>query len=283
MSSSINPNRDPFSEQGPGQQGQYGYDGGYGQQGYGYGDGYGQQGYDQQGYGQQGFQQMGAPYGQGGQQNGSGGGSGKVIGIIAGIVLVLALLGGVLYFLLSGDNEKGSSRGGGETSTAPTSGAAPSSGGDNGNGKDKGKGQGSSREKPLPVGSSVENKDWKITLNTVNLNANDDVKKANEYNDPPEAGKKYMMINVTAEYLGDDAQGSSPLLQVEYISPDGQTAREYDALVLIDDDFEAGKTLYSGASTTGNIVIPIPEADGDKGTISIQPAVSQEKTFFAVK
>ncbi len=129
----------------------------------------------------------------------------------------------------------------------------------------------------------MENNDWKITLNTVNLNANDDVKKANEYNDPPEAGKKYMMINVTAEYLGDDAQGSSPLLQVEYISPDGQTAREYDALVLIDDDFESGKTLYSGASTTGNIVIPIPEADGGKGTISIQPAVSQEKTFFAVK
>ncbi|MCT1685206.1 hypothetical protein M3A74_10415, partial [Corynebacterium appendicis] len=36
MSSSINPNQDPFSGSEPGQQGQYGY------------DGYGQQGYDQQ-------------------------------------------------------------------------------------------------------------------------------------------------------------------------------------------------------------------------------------------
>ncbi|SIS38505.1 hypothetical protein SAMN05444817_10193 [Corynebacterium appendicis CIP 107643] len=61
MSSSINPDQDPFSGSEPGQQGQYGY------------DGYGQQGYDQ-GYGQQGYdQQMGAaPYGHNAPQGGNG-------------------------------------------------------------------------------------------------------------------------------------------------------------------------------------------------------------------
>ena len=155
--------------------------------------------------------------------------------------------------------------------------------GDDGKDKKKGGKEGSSRENPLPVGSTIENKDWKVTLNSVNLNANDDIKKANDYNKDPEAGKKYMMANITAEYIGDDPQGKAPLFTVEYISPDGQTVGQFETIVLIDDDFDMSNTLYSGASTTGNIVYPIPEENGDEGTLAIQPDFKEEKKFFALK
>lgn len=305
MSSSINPNRDPFSESEPGQQGQYGYDG-YGQQGYDYGQqgydygqgfdqGYGQQGYDHQGYAQgydqqgQYGQQMNAPYGQGGQDGNGGGGSGKIIAIIVGLVVALALIGGLIYFLTSGGDDKESDNGGGDktTSAQQSTGNATDSPsdnkGDDGKGKKKGGKEGTTRENPLPVGSTIENKDWKVTLNSVNLDATDDIKKANDYNKDPEAGKKYMMANITAEYIGDDPQGKAPLFTVEYISPDGQTVGQFETIVLIDDDFDMSNTLYSGASTTGNIVYPIPEENGDEGTLAIQPDFKEEKKFFALK
>lgn len=308
MSSSINPNRDPFSESEPGQQGQYGYDG-YGQQGYDYGQqgydygqgydqGYGQQGYDHQGYAQgydqqgQYGQQMNAPYGQGGQDGNGGGGSGKIIAIIGGLVVALALIGGLIYFLTKGgddgDGGNGGGGGGDETTSAQQSTGnatdSPSGNkGDGGKGKGKGGKEGTTRENPLPVGSTIENKDWKVTLNSVNLDANDDIKKANDYNKDPEAGKKYMMANITAEYIGDDPQGKAPLFTVEYISPDGQTVGQFETIVLIDDDFDMSNTLYSGASTTGNIVYPIPEENGDEGTLAIQPDFKEEKKFFALK
>ncbi|WP_296149469.1 DUF4352 domain-containing protein [uncultured Corynebacterium sp.] len=305
MSSSINPNRDPFSESEPGQQGQYGYDG-YGQQGYDYGQqgydygqgfdqGYGQQGYDHQGYAQgydqqgQYGQQMNAPYGQGGQDGNGGGGSGKIIAIIGGLIVALALIGGLIYFLTSGGDDKESDNGDVDktTSVQQSTGNAtesPSnSKGDDGKGKKKGGKEGSTRENPLPVGSTIENKDWKVTLNSVNLNANDDIKKANDYNKDPEAGKKYMMANITAEYVGDDPQGKQPLFTVEYISPDGQTVGQFETIVLMDDDFDMSNTLYSGASTTGNIVYPIPEDNGDEGTLAIRLDFKEEKQFFALK
>ena len=117
----------------------------------------------------------------------------------------------------------------------------------------------------------------------MNLNANDDIKKANDYNKDPEAGKKYMMANITAEYVGDDPQGKQPLFTVEYISPDGQTVGQFETIVLMDDDFDMSNTLYSGASTTGNIVYPIPEDNGDEGTLAIRLDFKEEKQFFALK
>lgn len=300
MSSSINPNRDPFSESEPGQQGQYGYDG-YGQQGYDYGQqgydygqgydqGYGQQGYDHQGYAQgydqqgQYGQQMNAPYGQDGN---GGGGSGKIIAIIGGLIVALALIGGLIYFLTSGGDDKESDSDDDKTTSAQQSTGkateSTSANNDGGKGKKKGGKEGSTRENPLPVGSTIENKDWKVTLNSVNLNANDDIKKANDYNKDPEAGKKYMMANITAEFVGDDPQGKQPLFTVEYISPDGQTVGQFETIVLMDDDFDMSNTLYSGASTTGNIVYPIPEDNGDEGTLAIRLDFKEEKQFFALK
>ena len=286
MSSSINPNHDPFSGSEPGQQGQYGYDG-YGQQGYD--QGYGQQGYD--GYGQQGYDQQmsaAAPYGQNAPQGGNGGGgAGKIIAIVGGLVVALALIGGLIYFLTKGgdDGDGGNGGGGGDETTAAGSSAPTSSQGGKDSGKDSGKkgGEGSSRENALPVGSTIENDDWKVTLDSVNLNANDDVKKANDFNKDPDAGKKYMMADITAEYIGDDPQGKAPMITVEYVSPSGESVSQFESIVVIDDDFDLTKTLYSGASTSGKMVFPIPESDGDEGTLSIQLDFKDEKKFFKLK
>ena len=307
MSSSINPNHDPFSGSEPGQQGQYGYDG-YGQQGYdqGYGqqgyDGYGQQGYDQgyghgydqqgyDGYSQQGYDQQmsaAAPYGQNAPQGGNGGGgTGKIIAIVGGLIVVLALIGGLIYFLTKGGDEGDGDNGGGggdETTAAGSSAPTSSQGGkDSGKGGGKKGGEGSSRENALPVGSTIENDDWKVTLDSVNLNANDDIKKANDFNKDPDAGKKYMMADITAEYIGDDPQGKAPMITVEYVSPSGESVNQFESIVVIDDDFELSKTLYSGASTSGKMVFPIPESDGDEGTLSIQLDFKDEKKFFKLK
>ena len=79
-------------------------------------------------------------------------------------------------------------------------------------------GDGSTRENPLPIGATLSSDEWKVTVNSVDLNATEAALAANPYNDQPEAGKTYIMVNITATYTGEDPQGATPFVDVEYLS-----------------------------------------------------------------
>ena len=49
------------------------------------------------------------------------------------------------------------------------------------------------------------------------------------------------------------------------------------------DAFDEFKTLYDGASTSGNVVFEVPSDTAGDGTLAVRPDMIGDKVFVAVK
>jgi hypothetical protein len=58
-------------------------------------------------------------------------------------------------------------------------------------------------------GSAITQGDWTVTINSVNLDATDELLADNMLNDAPDAGSLYILVNMTAAYNGTNPDGES--------------------------------------------------------------------------
>lgn len=138
------------------------------------------------------------------------------------------------------------------------------------------------RENPAAIGSTIESGDWTVVVNSVVPDATDAVRATEGFNEAPDAGHQYMLINYTATYIGKDPEGGMPaFVSVEYVSADGVTFDGLDKLLLAPDAIDTMTTLYEGASVTGNSAIQIPSPAN--GTIAVRPGMMADKVFVAIQ
>ncbi len=207
---------------------------------------------------------------------------------VAGVIT--AVVGGLIaltvFFVAASSTSDSAAEDAGDD--APADGASAGEAADNGKDKGKSKAKGSdagkSRENPLPLGSTVAEGDWEITINSVNLDATDEIMEENQFSDEPEDGMVHILVNMTAKYVGDDPQGETPLIPVSYVSPEGKTYQSHEVVLIEPDRFDMSTTLYDGADTSGNVGLSIPIEGKEEGTIVVQPDLyTDEKVFYAVK
>ncbi|WP_231915937.1 DUF4352 domain-containing protein [Microbacterium karelineae] len=139
------------------------------------------------------------------------------------------------------------------------------------------------RENPLPLGSTVDSDEWSITVNSVTLGATDAVLAENQFNDPPADGDEYILVNVTATYIGADSGMPAIGTGVEYVTADGVTISGDDALAVAPDAFDSMAELYTDATVTGNFAFAVPSASAADGTLAIRAGLLADKVFFAVQ
>lgn len=141
---------------------------------------------------------------------------------------------------------------------------------------------GSSRENPLPIGTTIESEQWAITIDSVNLNANDEVLAENQFNDPAPEGFVYGLVHVTAKYKGNDPQGQSSWLGINYVTADGQTMDKTELMAVAPDEFDTLEPVYENAEIVGNVVIVVPIDGADQGVLAVTPDLMSKKSFVAV-
>lgn len=139
------------------------------------------------------------------------------------------------------------------------------------------------RENPVPLGTALSDADWTVTVNSVDLDADDAVAEANQFNEPPADGNVYILVNITATYTGDDPDGSSAWTTVDYVTASGNTIDSADTYAVAPDSFDMLETLYSDASTTGNIVLEVPIEGLTDGVLAVSPGIFSDKVFVAVE
>jgi hypothetical protein len=130
-----------------------------------------------------------------------------------------------------------------------------------------------SREDPLAIGETISTDDFDVVINSIDLNATEQVLAADEYNEPPAEGETYAIVNLTVTFKGEGSS-TDGMVGIEYVSADG---------VVKDDSYayawgvepEFGMTeLFTGASTTSNLVLMLP-ADPD-GVLLVSPGFFDE-------
>lgn len=193
----------------------------------------------------------------------------SVVGTIVGIVVFTAVVA------TSFDNAFG-----GETTVVE-----PSQGGSTqGSGKSEGEAKGGTRDNPNAIGSVIESKDWRVVINSVTLAATDAVVAANSFNEAPAAGTEYILVNYSATYIGDDADGQMPaFVTVEYVTADGKTINSFDKFVTPPDPIDSTSTLYTDATATGNVVFEVPTATAGQGVLAVRAGMLGDKVFVATK
>jgi len=138
---------------------------------------------------------------------------------------------------------------------------------------------GTSREKPAPIGSAITGGDWTVTINSVKTADKDSL------GQKPAAGKKLLVVNLTATYNGDDAQVSSAFAVVKFVTAQGNTidSTSGSTIFIPKDQFASLDKVFKGASVTGNDMLEVPAAGWDKGVLSVSPDMLADATFVAVK
>ena len=205
----------------------------------------------------------------------------KWMGITALIVSIVGtIVGFVVFSAVVATSFDNAFSGGNTTVVEPSHSAAAS----NGAAEKKPATQAGTRENPSPIGSTIESKDWRVVINSVTLAATDAVVGANQFNKPPAEGSEYILVNYSATYTGDDANGQMPaFVSVEYVTPQGTTIDGLDNLVIAPDAINTTSTLYKGGTVTGNKAIGVPTATAGQGVLAVRPGMLADKTFVAVK
>jgi hypothetical protein len=139
------------------------------------------------------------------------------------------------------------------------------------------------RANPYPIGAVLETNDWQVVVNEVNLDASKEIAAESRVNDPAPEGQVYLMANLTITYIGDDADGSSPWTNIEYVTAEGNTVSSTDTFVMEPDSLDRHKTLYEGASTSGNIAFTVPADTAGDGVLAIRLEMFGDKVYVAVK
>lgn len=122
------------------------------------------------------------------------------------------------------------------------------------------------RANPYPLGSTIANKDWQVTVNSFTPDATKEVMAANQFNDDPADGHQYALANITVTRLAE--QAASPMFEVsvKYVTAQGNVVDRSDTMVVAPDPVSDNE-LYAGASATGNTALQVPE--GDEGLLRI--------------
>lgn len=136
---------------------------------------------------------------------------------------------------------------------------------------------GKTRANPAPIGSAITGGNWTVTVNSVKT------AKQDKYGRAPDAGQILLVINLTATYNGDDEQGDSAWARVKFVAADGTTIDSTDGLFIAENGFDSLKTVYSGASVTGDEMLAVPENGWQKGVLAVSPGAFKDDTFIAVR
>jgi hypothetical protein len=130
---------------------------------------------------------------------------------------------------------------------------------------------------PAPVG------DYQVTVDAVELNGNEAVAAANEFNEPPTG--QYVIVQLTTTYTG--AAEGTPGWDLTAVFH-GSDARQYSDIecsaVLADDAMDA-PTLNSGGSDTFQFCMDVAPSAIAGGQLSVEPTASfsaEERVYFAI-
>lgn len=119
---------------------------------------------------------------------------------------------------------------------------------------------------------------WEIGVSAANWDAWAVVQAENQFNTPPAEGNVFVMLPVSATYLGPET-GSTWEIGVKYVAADGRSFEQ--SYNVIPDDLSNVSELYTGGVGTGNLLFEVPADAISGGTWAIEAGFLSDTMFFA--
>lgn len=141
-----------------------------------------------------------------------------------------------------------------------------------------------SKENPVPLGTEKQVDDWAVTATKYTPGATAAVLAANSSNDEPAAGETYVLIAVTAKYVGEQESATFPMDMGAKLLGKSGTIFEESTAEAPDPIWEIAETPQ-GESVSGNLLFLLPTDEATGGLLAMTPAGSFDntQTFFALQ
>lgn len=136
------------------------------------------------------------------------------------------------------------------------------------------------RENPAPFGATALIGDWEITLLAADTDAESRVLAGNMFNDPAGDGFRYVVIEVSAQYVGSDSGDPFWDLSWKLLGNRGNTFDE--SCGVIPDPLLDGGETFPGGVVTGNICVKAAEDQLAGSTVIVEGLFRESRTFFAL-
>ncbi|MFD0094696.1 DUF4352 domain-containing protein [Bacillus cereus] len=189
----------------------------------------------------------------------------SIVGTIVSAVVFLTLVGDAFDDAFNTDTEVSIS------DTGTPDGAVPEP-------ADRGSEVGS-RNNPARIGATITSGDWQVVVNSFVPNANQQVQDANSFNDEPDPGTQYAVVNLTVTYRGEESSDANEV-SVVYVTDQGNVFTTYDNSAVPPAPSLDGE-LYNGAAATGNKAIQIPQ--NAPGLLRLRLGVLGDEVFVATR
>ena len=137
-------------------------------------------------------------------------------------------------------------------------------------------------ESPVPVGDEAQVGPWRVRVLDVVLDADDIVYNHSEFNEPPQSGNRYVLIELEAVRTGEETAAFWTDTYWEYVGSGG--ALSAPAFADIPDPISETPEAAPGASVSGYLVFDVPFDQIAGGRLRLSEAFSFEdvEAFFAV-
>lgn len=208
--------------------------------------------------------------------------------VTSALALIMSFVMGFVYTnaFVEGVNEALEDSGVSVSSEAEEPADSPSEDAEMGQADQPASQDGLSRDNPLPLGSTVTldvfgEQAWEVTVGPATLDATEEVIAENMFNDPPEDGLQYALLNITATYVGTESGVPWVDLTYSFVSSAGTTHETFDSFAVAPDPLSDINELYPGGSGSGNILIAIPSDDASGGTWKVGTLLGEEYFFAA--
>ena len=139
------------------------------------------------------------------------------------------------------------------------------------------------RENPLPLGTLAEVGPWEVTVTEVNTDANDLIAATDKSNGPPVSGSQFVLVGVSATYLGGATGGFSTDMQYMFYGSKDLTFRNGGWTdTIAPDPIENAAVVQTGESVSGNLVFEVRSDQVEGGTVMIERTTDDIRSFFAI-
>ncbi|QTX05616.1 DUF2510 domain-containing protein [Agromyces archimandritae] len=194
--------------------------------------------------------------------------------IVALILAVVGTIVGFIVFVSSAASSFDDSFGGGDVTVTP-----PASAHETHDAEDGSSAQAGTRDNPVPLGATISGDDYDVVVNGVDRSRSDEIVAENTFNEEPAEGSRYVLVNLTVTYTGDES-GSTSSVRVRYATGAGNVIDE-EIFMTFGGELEP-QDLLPGGGATGDMAFLVP-VDDDGGLVMIRPGFLADDVFVATE
>ena len=138
-----------------------------------------------------------------------------------------------------------------------------------------------SRNNPVALGKTVVVNNWEVQVTSVSTDARESVKKADPYADPPSPNERFLMLEITATYIGEESGDPNSDLRFKIVGSSGNSFSKscsYSA-----DTFAYNEETFPGAKVFGSLCFKVNADQVNGATVSVQGGYSTtDRKFISI-